>query len=294
MVFGNTVGNRAFNLLNILLLIIISLLCLLPLVHILAVSFSKSSAAAAGIVKLWPVDFTFSSYRFILKKPEFLKSINVTLIRVVIGTTLSMMLTVLSAYPLSKEKKSLKFRTGYAWFFVFTMLFGGGLIPWYMTIKYLGLLDSVWGLILPSALPVYNVILLLNFFRALPGELEESALMDGAGYWRVLWSVYLPLSMPALATVGLFTIVGHWNSWFDGLILMNSPSNYPLASYLQTVIRGVDLTKLTGQDVLTMASVNDRTAKAAQIFVGTIPILLVYPFLQKYFVKGIVLGSVKE
>jgi len=294
MVFGNTVGNRAFNLLNILLLIIISLLCLLPLVHILAVSFSKSSAAAAGIVKLWPVDFTLSSYRFILKKPEFLKSINVTLIRVVIGTTLSMMLTVLSAYPLSKEKKSLKFRTGYAWFFVFTMLFGGGLIPWYMTIKYLGLLDSVWGLILPSALPVYNVILLLNFFRALPGELEESALMDGAGYWRVLWSVYLPLSMPALATVGLFTIVGHWNSWFDGLILMNSPSNYPLASYLQTVIRGVDLTKLTGQDVLTMASVNDRTAKAAQIFVGTIPILLVYPFLQKYFVKGIVLGSVKE
>lgn len=294
MVFGNAVSNRAFTLVNTLFLIGVALLCLLPLVHILAVSFSKSSAAAAGIVGLWPVDFTLHSYRFILKKPEFLQSINVTLVRVVIGTTLSMLLTILAAYPLSKEARSLKFRTFYAWFFVFTMLFGGGLIPWYMTIKYLGLLDSVWGLILPSALPVYNVILLLNFFRALPRELEESALMDGAGYWKTLWAVYVPLSKPALATVGLFTLVGNWNAWFDGLILMNSPSNYPLASYLQTVIRGVDLTKLTGQDVLTMASVNDRTAKAAQIFVGTVPILLVYPFLQKYFVKGIVLGSVKE
>lgn len=294
MVTGESFGNRAFHLLNIFFLVAVALLCLLPLVHILAVSFSNSSAAAAGAVKLWPVGFTFHSYQFILKKPEFLRSVNITLIRVVIGTTLSMLLTVLSAYPLSKDTRALKFRTGYAWFFVFTMLFGGGLIPWYMTIKYLGLLDSVWGLILPSALPVYNVILLLNFFRNLPSELEESALIDGAGYWKVLWKIYVPLSMPALATVGLFTIVAHWNSWFDGLILMNSPSNYPLASYLQTVIRGVDLTKVTGQDVLTLASVNDRTAKAAQIFVGTIPILLVYPFLQKYFVKGIVLGSVKE
>ena len=293
MVSGDSIGNRTFNFLNILLLVSVSLLCLLPLVHILAVSFSKSSAAAAGVVKLWPVNFTINSYQFILKKPEFLSSMNITLIRVIVGTTLSMLLTVLSAYPLSKDRRALKFRTGYAWFFVFTMLFSGGLIPWYMTIKYLGLLDSIWGLILPSALPVYNIILLLNFFRSLPVELEESALMDGAGYWKVLWKIFVPLSMPALATVGLFTIVGHWNSWFDGLILMNSPSNYPLASYLQTVIRGVDLTKLTGQDILTLASVNDRTAKAAQIFVGTIPILLVYPFLQKYFVKGIVLGSVK-
>jgi putative aldouronate transport system permease protein len=157
-----------------------------------------------------------------------------------------------------------------------------------------GLLNSIWALVLPSAVPVFNIILLLNFFRGLPKELEESAFMDGAGYWTVLWRIYVPISLPAMATVGLFTMVGHWNAWFDGLIYMSTPDQYPLASYLQTIIKGIDLTKMTGQDALTMAEVSDRTAKAAQIFVGTLPILLVYPFLQRFFVQGIVLGSVKE
>lgn len=285
---------RVFSVFNYTLLLFVALLCLFPLWHILAVSFSSSSAAAAGLVTFWPVQFTTKSYEFILAKPEFLRSMAVTLQRLVIGSVINMLLTIIIAYPLSKESKDLKFRTVYAWFFIFTILFGGGLIPAYMTIKYVGLLNSIWALVLPSAVPVFNIILLLNFFRGLPKELEESAFMDGAGYWTVLWRIYVPISLPAMATVGLFTMVGHWNAWFDGLIYMSTPDQYPLASYLQTIIKGIDLTKITGQDALTMAEVSDRTAKAAQIFVGTLPILLVYPFLQRFFVQGIVLGSVKE
>ncbi|WP_258234775.1 carbohydrate ABC transporter permease [Paenibacillus agaridevorans] len=285
---------KVFSWFNNTFLILLAFICLFPLLHILAISFSSSAAASAGLVKLWPVDFTLKSYEFILSKHEFLKSMTVTFQRLVIGTAVNMILTVLIAYPLSKETKDLKFRTLYAWFFIFTILFGGGLIPWYMTIKYVGIMNSIWALILPSAVPVFNVILLLNFFRGIPKELEESSFIDGAGYWTTLWKIMVPISLPAMATVGLFTMVNHWNSWFDGLILMGRSDQYPLATYLQTIIKGMDLTKLSGQDAIVMSKVSDRTAKAAQIFVGTLPILIVYPFLQRYFVQGIVLGSVKE
>ncbi|MBP1990755.1 carbohydrate ABC transporter permease [Paenibacillus eucommiae] len=282
-----------FQIANYVFLTILSFLCLFPMIHVIAISLSSSSAAGAGLVTLWPVEFTLKSYKFILSKPEFMRSIWISIERVFLGTLLNMLFTLIIAYPLSKDKKDLKFRMGYAWFFVFTMLFGGGLIPTFMVIKYTGLLDSIWALVIPGAVPVFNVILLLNFFRGLPKELEESAFIDGAGYWSVLWKIYLPLSLPALATVGLFTIVGHWNAWFDGYIYMNSPDKQPLATYLQSVLKGVDLLKVTGQDVKTLAEVSDRTAKAAQIFVGALPVLMIYPFLQKYFVKGLVLGSVK-
>jgi putative aldouronate transport system permease protein len=204
-----------------------------------------------------------------------------------------MALTILIAYPLSKEKRSFRFRNLYAWFFVITMLFNGGLIPWYMTIKTTGIIDTFWALILPGAVPVFNVILMLNFFKSLPPELDESALMDGASPWQTLWKIALPLSAPAVATLTLFCIVTHWNSWFDGLTLMNNPQNYPLQSYLQTVIINKDITLMTSLDAATLSSVSERTAKAAQAFVAALPVLMVYPFLQKYFAEGIMLGSVK-
>ncbi|NOU65389.1 ABC transporter permease subunit [Paenibacillus sp. LMG 31461] len=294
MLERKTFNKYTFQVFNLLFLTIVSISCVLPLIHILAISFSNSSEAAAGAVKLWPVKFTTDSYSFIMNKPEFLRSMSVTLIRVVLATAIGMALTILCAYPLSKEKENFNFRSIYAWFFVITIIFSGGLIPTYMTIKYIGILDSIWALILPSALPVFNIILLLNFFRGLPKEIEESAFMDGAGYWRAMWSISLPSTKPALATVGLFMIVTQWNSWFDGLIFMNSPDKYPLATYLYSVIKGMDLTKLNGSDFQKLTSISDRTAKAAQIFLGALPVLLVYPFLQRYFVKGIVLGSVKE
>ncbi|MBM7564256.1 carbohydrate ABC transporter permease [Paenibacillus sacheonensis] len=289
-----TSSRRAFIIFNYAFLIGLSLLCLLPLIHVLALSFSSSAAATAGYVKFWPVQFTTNSYHFVLKKPEFLASVWVSLQRVSLGTIVNMALTVLLAYPLSKEVKAFRMRTYYVWAFFLTILFGGGLIPWYMVIKETGLLDSIWALIIPGAVPVFNVILLLNFFRGLPKELEEASFIDGAGHWTTMWRIYVPLSLPALATITLFAMVGHWNSWFDGLILMNSPDHYPLQSYLQTVVIRRDLSLVSQSSLADLANVSDRTSKAAQIFMGALPILLVYPFLQRFFMKGIVLGSVKE
>ncbi|MCD9020407.1 carbohydrate ABC transporter permease [Cohnella silvisoli] len=295
---GQTSFSRiVFNIFNYGFLALLSLMALFPFLNVLAVSLSNKSAAAAGLVKLWPVEFTFASYRFVFLRDEFFTALGISLERVLLGAALSMLVTVLAAYPLSKEEKAFPGRTLYAWIFVFTILFNGGLIPWYMTIKMTGILDSLWALVLPGAVQVFNCLLLLNFFRGLPKALEEAAFVDGANHWTILWRIFIPLSTPVLATVTLFTVVGHWNSWFDGIILMNSPNHYPLQSYLQTVVVKMNTSTFANIDPVQarlLSEISDRTVKAAQIFMATIPILLVYPFLQKYFMAGIVLGSVKE
>ncbi|WP_270170335.1 carbohydrate ABC transporter permease [Paenibacillus sp. SYP-B4298] len=279
--------------LNACFLILASLLCVLPLIHIVAVSFSSSAAASAGYVKLWPVDFTLASYQYTASRNEFWQSMMVSLTRIGIGTPLNLLLTIMVAYPLSKESGAFRFRLVYAWLFFITMLFNGGLIPWYITIKQYGLLDSIWALVLPGAVPVFSVVLLLNFFREIPKELEEAALMDGASHWRIMWTIFVPISKPALATLALFSLVEHWNNWFDGLLLMGSPSNYPLQSYIQTIVIQQNLSNMSRDAMLNLVLISDRTLKASQIFLGSLPIIMAYPFLQKYFVKGIVLGSVK-
>ncbi|WP_438351361.1 carbohydrate ABC transporter permease [Paenibacillus sp. FA6] len=286
-------SRKLFLILNAIILTCLAAVCLLPLINVLAVSFSSSHAAAAGLVKLWPVDFTLASYKHALGKSEFLEAFFVSLQRVGLGYAINMTLTILIAYPLSKENSALGARSVYAWFFIITMMFSGGLIPMYMTVRSVGILDTLWALVLPGAVPVFNVILLMNFFRNLPKEIEEAAYMDGASHWRVLWSIYLPLSKPSLATITLFTLVAHWNSWFDGLIYMNSPANYPLQSYLQTIIIAVDPSIVSATELINTQQVSDRTFKAAQVFLASFPVLMVYPFLQKYFMKGLVMGSVK-
>ncbi|MBP1962292.1 putative aldouronate transport system permease protein [Paenibacillus aceris] len=294
MIHHVTRSRLLFLMINYLFLGALSLLCILPMLHILALSFSSGSAAAAGTVSLWPVEFTTAAYENILNKPQYFTAFLITMQRVVLGTSISMLLTVLAAYPLSKEPGHFRFRTVYAWYFVITILFSGGLIPWYMTIKATGLIDTIWALVLPGAVPVFNVILLLNFYRGLPKELEESAKMDGANQFVTLFRIYFPLSAPALATIGLFTIVGHWNSWFDGLVLMNRPEHYPLQTFLQTVIIKKDFRFISSDDLDILKQLSDRTSTAAQIFVAAFPILMIYPFLQRFFIKGIVMGSVKE
>jgi putative aldouronate transport system permease protein len=276
-------------------LVLLALLCVYPVVYTLALSFSSSSAASAGLVRLWPVRVTTASYQYVLSQGEFLRAFGVSLERVAIGVPLDLLFTVLIAYPLSKETSVFRWRTAYVWFFVITMLFGGGLIPLYMVVRLTHLLDSIWALILPGAVRVFDVVLLLNFFRTLPRELEEAAFVDGAGHWTTLWKIYLPLSKPALATIGLLTIVFHWNSWFDGIIFMNSPAHYPLQSYLETLVvqQSLDFSTLTLEQAELMRLISDRTVKAAQIFIAAVPVMAIYPFLQRYFVKGIVLGSVK-
>ncbi|MCM3271697.1 carbohydrate ABC transporter permease [Paenibacillus elgii] len=293
MAIKTSLGRKLFISCNYIFLALLSFVCLMPIIHILAISFSSGTAAAAGKVTLWPVEFTTAAYNNVFGKPEYLRAFWVSVQRVVLGTTLSMFLTILTAYPLSKEPRQFRLRTFYAWFFVFTILFSGGLIPTFLTIKSLNLIDSIWALVLPTAVPVFNVILLLNFYRNLPKELEESSRIDGAGHFTTLWKIYVPLSLPALATTGLFTMVGHWNSWFDGMLYMNHTENYPLQTFLQTVIIKMDFRFIKAENAELMLKLSDRTSRAAQIFVAAFPILVVYPFLQKLFIKGIVMGSVK-
>jgi putative aldouronate transport system permease protein len=288
-------STRVFAVFNILFLTLVSAACVIPFINIIAVSLSKNSAVAANWVKLWPVHFTSYAYEYTLANVPFWRSFVVAIERVAIGGLINMFLVLMTAYPLSKEKGQFKSRTIYVWLFFFTMLFSGGLIPLYVLMLQLRLLNTIWALVLPSALPVFSMVLMLNFFRQIPRELEEAALIDGANHFRVLWGIYVPCSLPAIATIGLFTIVWHWNAWFDGLIFMNSPERYPLQSYLQTVIIGLrfsNQTSLVG-DYMKLRLLSDRTLRAAQIIIATIPILAVYPFLQRYFISGIVLGSVK-
>lgn len=271
----------------------LSLLCVLPFIHVLAVSLSENAAVMGGMVILWPVRFTLENYVYVLERSAFWRAFAVTIERVAIGLPLGLFLCITAAYPLSKPGHKLKFRTGYVWFFFFTMLFSGGLIPSYLVIRNLNLLDNIFALILPGVVNVFNIILMLNFFRQVPVELEEAATVDGASQFRILWQIYLPVSLPSLATVTLFIVVGHWNAWFDGLIYMNKATNYPMQSYLHTIISSLSFQNTSATDLQRLAELNVRSVKNAQIIVASLPILLVYPYLQKYFIKGMTLGSVK-
>ncbi|QHW32885.1 carbohydrate ABC transporter permease [Paenibacillus rhizovicinus] len=294
MVQHNSLGRKAFVYGNYVLLALIALICIFPLVQVLAISFSSSSAAASGVVKFFPVDFTLDAYKYVAKKPEFIRSFLITLERVALGVSINMLITILIAYPLSKDSSQLRFRTGFVWVFVFTMLFSGGLIPTYVVVKNLHMLNSIWALVIPGAVPIFNVILLLNFFRNIPKELIEASFIDGSSQWNTLWKIVVPVSLPALATITLFATVGHWNSWFDGIIYMNQTDKYPLQSYMQTIIVARDMSNLSADDIMRLKNISDRNIKAAQIFLGALPILLIYPLLQRFFMTGIVLGSVKE
>ncbi|CAM2988125.1 carbohydrate ABC transporter permease [Paenibacillus sp. FSL F4-0087] len=283
---------RVFNVINICFLILVAIMCIVPMIHVLAVSFSNKAAADANLVNLWPVGFSLEAYKKTMNNPIFLNSLWISLLRTVIGTGITLLITFLAAYPLSKENSEFKGRTVYSWIFVFSMIFNGGLVPFYMVIQKIGLMDSFWVLVLPGAVNTFLVILMLNFFRGIPKELEEAALMDGANHFRTLFSIFLPISMPSIATIALFSMVFHWNSWFDGLLYMNNAKDYPLATFMQTVIIKRDMSTMA-MNPKEMETISQTTVRAAQIFIGSAPILIVYPFLQRFFVKGMTLGSVK-
>ncbi|MGG4394828.1 carbohydrate ABC transporter permease [Paenibacillus thiaminolyticus] len=276
-----------------ILLLALTLSCLFPLLNMVAISLSDNAAASANLVGLFPVNFTWSSYEKLLSDSQFWRSFMISVERVVLGLGVNMALMILMAYPLSKSSKQFRGQKVYMNIVIFAMLFSGGLIPTFMVVKQLGLLDSIWALILPGAVPIGNVILLMNAFRAVPKSLEEAAKIDGASQWRILFSVYLPVVLPTLATVMLFTIVGHWNDYFSALVYINKTSNYPLQTYIQQL--SVEVQNITDPAKLAeYAKISDRTLNSAKIVVSTLPLLLIYPFLQKYFVSGIVVGSVKE
>ncbi|MDR6885219.1 carbohydrate ABC transporter permease [Bacillus sp. 3255] len=294
MVRNRTLAARTTEIVLVILMLIISAISLAPVLHNFSVSFSDNAAAQGGFVKFWPVGFNVESYRRIMEEPHFLHSFFVSIKRVLLGGTINFVLTVLMAYPLSRSSKEFPLRNMYMWFMLFTMLFSGGIIPLYLTVKSLGMFNSIWALVLPGAVPVFNVILLMNFFRNLPKELSDAGYMDGAGPWYMMLKVFLPLSLPAMATVTLFSVVGHWNSFFDGLIFMRSAENYPLQTYIQQLVINLNIVELDSTQAELLMKVSNKTLNAAKIVVSMVPILIVYPFLQKYFIHGIMLGSVKE
>ncbi len=279
---------------NYVFLTLFTFFSLFPLLHILALSFSSNAAAQAGWVTIFPVDATLSSYKYILTKVEFFRSFGVSMIRVAVGASFSLGLTILSAYALSQPKEKFHARGVYAWLFIITMIFNGGLIPMFIVVKATGIYNSIWALVLPMSVQVFNIILMLNFFRGLPYALTESAFIDGATHFTIMRKIYLPISKPSMATVGLFTMVMHWNSWFDGLIFISDPKKYPLQTYLRNVIQSVDATNIDLNNIEVMQQISQKTLTAAQIFIAIIPILIIYPLLQKYFISGMTLGSVKE
>ena len=294
MKIKKSVSRRVFEVFNYTFLTIIMIISLFPLVHMLALSLSSNSAAAAGWVTIFPVNLTFESYKYILEEPEFFRAFGVSVVRVILGTTISVSLTILCAYSMSQPDQKFKGRKFYVWMFMITMLFSGGMIPTLLVVKAVGIYNKIWALVLPGAVQTFNIILMQNFFRGLPPALAESAFMDGANHFQVLSRIYLPISKPSLATVGLFTMVNHWNSWFDGMIYLTDTKKYPLQTYLRNVIASVDMANLDLTTAGSMAEVSSKTLQAAQIFVAVLPILVVYPLLQKHFIAGMTLGSVKE
>ncbi|GAA0406774.1 carbohydrate ABC transporter permease [Paenibacillus motobuensis] len=294
MVEQKTFGSRLFNGINATLLILITLLCLTPLWYILMISLSDKAAVNAGSVTFWPIGFNLLSYQKIVSEAAFFNSFWVSVKRVVIGTAVSLAAILMMAYPLSKTSRQLPHRNIYMWVLVFCMLFNGGTIPWYLVMRGYGLIDSIWGLVLAGSLPIFNVILVVNFFRNIPAALEEAAYVDGAGPWRTFIQIFIPISAPVVATIALFTIVGYWNEFFAGLVLSTKQSNYPLQTYIQQLVVNLNLSTMDTEQIKQISQLNNRSLNAAKIFIAMIPVLVIYPFLQKYFITGITLGSVKE
>ena len=290
-----TKGRILFECLNAVIITFMTIICLVPILNLLAYSFSSSNAIINNKVTIFPVDFTWEAYRYVMKNTEFWTAVRVSIFRVLLGVPINIILCALVSFPLSKSDQQFPARKYYVRYMLIVMLFSGGMMPTYFVVAKTGLIDTIWSLILPGAVPISSCILMLNFFRGIPTELEESAKLDGANQFRILTRIYLPLSKPSIATITLFSLVGHWNAWFDGLIYSNHTSSYPLQSYLQTLITLTteDLASGDIDSILQFSRVNNTNMKSAQIFISVIPLMIIYPWLQKYFTKGLTLGSVK-
>lgn len=289
-----TRGVKIFAVFNTFIMAFLALICLLPMIHVLAVSLSDSAAASGNLVRFWPKGFNITAYEMIFTNSVFINSFFISVIRTVAGTALNLLMVIIAAYPLSKEESELKGRNILIWVFTVPMLISGGLVPTFLLIKRLGLIDSLWVLILPGCVPTFYVIMMMNFFRGISKSLSESAAIDGASEFTILVRIMLPLSVASIATITLFSTVNHWNEWFGGMIYMNSRDKWPLQTLLRQMLKSVDATMFTSSDILKIKQLSSRSFQSAQIIFATVPILLVYPFLQRYFITGLTIGSVKE
>lgn len=274
---------------NYLLLTILVVICFYPFLNVVAYSFSSNRAVLSGTVTFFPIEMQLDAYKEIVHRGQIWTAMRVTMVVTMLGTAIGLILTVFAAYALSKDK--LKGRRWISGMILFTMYFNGGIIPTFLVIKNLGMYDQLTSLYIPSAVNVFNFIVMRTFFREIPKSLEEAAYLDGATDVQILFKIVLPLSMPIIATIGLFYAVYYWNDYFNALIYIQSPEKYTLQLRLRSLLFAGEL-GAAGNEGLAQ-QVMAESLKMACIVVGTVPILAVYPWLQKYFVKGVMLGSVK-
>ncbi len=272
---------------------IFCLFCLIPFIMLIATSFETEINILRDGYKLWPSKFTTEAYRTIFRTGQIFKAYGVTIFITIIGTLLSMTVTVLLAYPLSLKK--LKYRTQVTFFIYFTMLFNGGLVPTYLLIsKYLNLRNNIWVLIIPVLLNPWNMFMMKNFFRSIPEELSEAAYIDGANDLKILTKVILPVSVPGIATISLFYALSYWNQWYNAMLYIDNKNLYPLQYYIMNLTRSIDsikeMARMTGQAFASLPSNSIRMATAV-VTIG--PVIFFYPFVQKYFTSGIMVGSIK-
>lgn len=283
-----------FSFCNVIFMGILALTCLLPMIHVLAVSFSDAASAGANKVTFWPIGFNTAAYELVFRNAVFGRSFAISVVRTLGGTVISLLCTILVAYPLSKEKEELWGRNVLRWIFIIPMLINGGIVPGFILIRNLGLINSIWALILPGCVPSMYIVMMMNFFRGINTGLLDSARIDGADEFTILLRIMLPLSGASMATIVLFTMVNYWNEWFGGLIFMSERSMWPLQTLLQQMMKSMDMTGFSSSDITMLSKLSDRSFRSAEIIIATVPIMCVYPFMQRFFISGITLGSVKE
>lgn len=265
--------------------------CLYPFIYMLALSLSSTKAVLAGNVFLYPVGLHFGTYKTIFNYPNFFMAYRNTLFYTVAGTCISLFMTIIFAYPLSKN--FLKGRDVVIKLIIFSMFFSGGLIPNFLLVSWLNLTDTVFAMLIPFAINQFNLIILMNFLKTIPESIEEAAIIDGMSYFGILYRIVVPLSKPAIATIALYTAVFFWNDWFYGMIYMSSAERYPVMLFLRNLVSGASIRGAasgSGADDKTTIYI---TLKSGAIILTTLPIIILYPFLQRYFITGLTIGSVK-
>ncbi|MCQ6561138.1 carbohydrate ABC transporter permease [Paenibacillus mendelii] len=287
-------GDRMFDAINHVLLLLLLALVLYPLVFVVSASISNPSAVLNGEVWLWPKDLTITGYQKVFTNHDILRGYLNTIVYTLLGTGINLVMTVMAAYPLSR--KDFYGRNAVTALFVFTMFFSGGLIPAYLLVKNLGMVNTMWALIIPNAVAIWNIIIMRTFFQqSIPIEVQESAQMDGCGNIRILLRIVLPLSLPIMAVMTLFYSVAHWNAFFNALIYLTDRSKYPLQLILREILIQSNMQEMiqTNEESLAKSIMDAESIKYAVVIIANLPVLLLYPFLQRYFVKGMVIGAVK-
>ncbi|RTE02356.1 carbohydrate ABC transporter permease [Paenibacillus whitsoniae] len=285
-----TTGDKVVKGINYTLLVLLAASCVVPFLYVISISLTPISEVIKrdGLVII-PTNITWTAYKEIMQGGRLLDAYQVTLFRVIVGTLLNLVFTVLTALPLSR--RGLPGRSGILLFIVFTMLFSGGIIPSYLLVKQVGLLNSSWSLIIPGLINAFYLMIVKSFFEQLPEAIDEAARIDGAGEFSILYKIVLPLSVPIIATVGLFYAVWHWNSYFDALLYINDTAKQPVQLFLRQIL--LASVAISGDAAEAANSVNPISVQMASVVVTTLPILVVYPFIQKHFTRGVLLGSVK-